>query len=258
MRISNKSKPYDRQPNETDKSWAAFCMYRDMGRDRTLLKVSKELGHSAGIIVQKWSMKHAWVERCRVFDDEELERESIALQKLRLSRRLQMEKDAWNRREKLIKKADMIARIPLVKPEVSEDGTQIFMPTDKWSLKDAIAFYQYSDNLGLFATGGETKKMDEIEAINALIALDIFPPEFAVIASKGVEQFKNLLRDLLKNATGNDRQSTNEAASETGNGVESIPQDTVMARATEVKPEIIPSANRNLEVLLSGETGDRI
>lgn len=203
MRISNKSKPYDRQPNETDKSWAAFCMYRDMGRDRTLLKVSKELGHSAGIIVQKWSMKHAWVERCRVFDDEELERESIMLQKERLKRRLQMEKDAWNRREKLIKKADMIARIPLVKPEISEDGTQIFMPTDKWSLKDAIAFYQYSDNLGLFATGGEKPKMDIIDAINVLARDGVLPPEFTVIASKGVEQCIEMLKELLKNGTSN-------------------------------------------------------
>lgn len=203
MTIRTKSKPYDRQPSETDKSWAAFCMYRDMGRDRTLLKVSKELGHSAGIIVQKWSMKHAWVERCRVFDDEELERESIMLQKERLKRRLQMEKDAWNRRDKLIKKADMIARIPLVKPEVSEDGTQIFMPTDKWTLKDAIAFYQYSDNLGIFATGGETKKMDIIDAINVLARDGVLPPEFTVIASKGVEQCIEMLKELLKNGTSN-------------------------------------------------------
>lgn len=203
MTIRTKSKPYDRQPSETDKSWAAFCMYRDMGRDRTLLKVSKELGHSAGIIVQKWSMKHAWVERCRVFDDEELERESIMLQKERLKRRLQMEKQAWERRDKLIKKADMIARIPLVKPEVSEDGTQIFMPTDKWTLKDAIAFYQYSDNLGIFATGGEIKKMDIIDAINVLARDGILPPEFTVIASKGVEQCIEMLKELLKNGTSN-------------------------------------------------------
>lgn len=226
-----------------------------MGRDRTLekilLKYPENTPQNYVRVLKLWSSKHAWVERCRVFDDEELERESIMLQKERLKRRLQMEKDAWNRREKLIKKADMIARIPLVKPEVSEDGTQIFMPTDKWSLKDAIAFYQYSDNLGIFATGGETKKMDEIEAINALIAFDVFPPEFAVIASKGVEQFKNLLRDLLKNATGNDRQSANETGSETGNGAEAIPLDSIMARASEIEPTIIPTASRNLEDILA-------
>lgn len=203
MPTSSKSKPYDRQPNETDKSWAAFCVYRDLGRERTLEKAQKQCNYKSCYNLFQWSSKYKWRERCRAFDDEESERVSIMLQKERYERRLQMEKQAWERRDKLIKKADMIARIPLVKPEVSEDGTQIFMPTDKWSLKDAIAFYQYSDNLGIFATGGETKKMDIIDAINVLARDGVLPPEFTVIASKGVEQCIEMLKELLKNGTSN-------------------------------------------------------
>jgi hypothetical protein len=202
MPTNPKSKPYDRQPNETDKSWAAFCIYRDMGRDRSAEKVRLKLGHGSRIIVERWSSKYSWVKRCSAFDDNELEKESIMLQKERLNRRLQMERDAWNRRDKLIKKADTIARVPLLRPETSEDGTQIFMPTDKWSVKDAIAFYEYSDKLGIFATGGEKPKMDIIDAINFLATNEVLPPEFAVVASRGIEQFKNLLRELLKNGTG--------------------------------------------------------
>jgi hypothetical protein len=203
MTTRTKSKPYDRQPNETDKSWAAFCVYRDMGRERTAKKVQLECNYKQPSIIQQWCLKHNWVARCSAFDDDELEKQSIALQKERLNRRLQMERDAWNRRDKLIKKADTIARVPLLKPEMSEDGTQIFMPTDKWSVKDAIAFYEYSDKLGIFATGGEKPKMDIIDAINFLATNEVLPPEFAVVASRGIEQFKNLLRELLKNGTGN-------------------------------------------------------
>lgn len=202
MTVKTKSKPYDRQPNETDKSWAAFCVYRDMGRERTAKKVQLECNYKQPSIIQQWCLKHNWVARCSAFDDDELEKQSIALQKERLNRRLQMERDAWNRRDKLIKKADTIARVPLLKPEMSEDGTQIFMPTDKWSVKDAIAFYEYSDKLGIFATGGEKPKMDIIDAINFLATNEVLPPEFAVVASRGIEQFKNLLRELLKNGTG--------------------------------------------------------
>ena len=202
MTIKIKSKPYDRQPHDTDKSWAAFCVYRDMGGDRSTKKTQIKCGYKHPAIVEQWCAKHNWVKRCSAFDDDELEKESIMLQKERLNRRLQMERDAWNRRDKLIKKADTIARVPLLKPEMSEDGTQIFMPTDKWSVKDAIAFYEYSDKLGIFATGGEKPKMDIIDAINLLAANEVLPPEFAVIASQGIEKFKNLLRELLKNGTG--------------------------------------------------------
>jgi len=205
MTVKTKPKPYDRQPNETDKSWAAFCIYRDMGRDRTLekilLKYPENTPQSYVRVLKLWSVKHSWVKRCSAFDDDELEKESIMLQKERLKRRLQMERQAWERREKLIKKADTISRVPLLKPEMSEDGTQIFMPTDKWNLKDAIAFYEYSDRLGIFATGGEKPKMDIIDAINLLATNEVLPPEFAVIASQGIEKFKDLLRELLKNGT---------------------------------------------------------
>ena len=174
-----------------------------MGRDRSLAKLQQERGDKGDKNIQsilfKWSVKHSWVKRCSAFDDDELERESIALQKLRLSRRLQMEKQAWERRDKLIKKADMIARIPLVKPEMSDDGTQIFMPTDKWSLKDAIAFYQYADSLGLFATGGENKKLDEVEAVTVLADMGLLPQSAVVAITQGFQQFKQVIKEALVN-----------------------------------------------------------
>ena len=193
-----KPKPYDRQPSETDKSWAAFCAYRDMGRERSLEKYCQNHANSRPpsyiTTLKLWSSKYAWVKRCSVFDGEELERESIELQKLRLSRRLQMEKQAWERRDKLIKKADTIARVPLLKPEVSEDGTQIFMPTDKWSIKDAIAFYEYADKLGIFATGGEKPKMDELQAVQLLADLGVLPQEAIAAIGQGYEKFKEVIR----------------------------------------------------------------
>jgi hypothetical protein len=204
MTTRTRTKPYDRQPNETDKSWAAFCMYRDMGRDRSLEKlrqVRSERGRAYSTLYA-WRLertKHTWVERCSAFDDDELEKESIALQKLRLTRRLQMEKQAWDRRDKLIKKADTIARVPLLKPEISEDGTQIFMPTDKWSVKDALAFYEYSDKLGIFATGGEKPKMDELAAVTLLADLGVLPPGSIVAIGQGYEKFKEVIRGAFIN-----------------------------------------------------------
>ena len=203
MTTTPKPKPYDRQPSETDKSWAAFCAYRDMGRERSLEKYCQNPANNRPpsyiTTLKLWSSKYAWLKRCSVFDGEELERESIELQKLRLSRRLQMEKQAWERRDKLIKKADTIARVPLLKPEVSEDGTQIFMPTDKWSIKDAISFYEYADKLGIFATGGEKPKMDELQAVQLLADLGVLPQEAIAAIGQGYEKFKEVIRGAFVN-----------------------------------------------------------
>ena len=46
------AKIYDRQNNDTDKSWAAFCKYRDLGSDCSLEKVRQEIGHRSGRNVQ--------------------------------------------------------------------------------------------------------------------------------------------------------------------------------------------------------------
>ena len=209
---SLKPKPYDRQPSETDKSWAAFCVYRDMGRERTTKKVQIECGYKHSSIAEQWCAKHAWVERCRPFDDEETQRESIALQELRLKRRLQMEKDAWNRRDRLIKKADTMMAIPIGKPVMSEDGTTIYMPTDKWNLKDAIAFFQYADTLGLFATGGETKKLSEVDAVTILADAGLLPLAAVVAISQGFQQFKNVIKEALLNEHESDREGAGKDA----------------------------------------------
>ena len=199
MTTTPKPKPYDRQPSETDKSWAAFCVYRDMGRDRNAMKVAEKCNYKQPSLIQRWCLQHSWVLRCSAFDDEETQRESIALQELRLKRRLQMEKDAWTRRDRLIKKADTMMAIPIGKPTMNEDGTTIYMPTDKWSLKDAIAFFQYADTLGIFATGGETKKLDEVEAVTILADMGLLPAAAVVAISQGFQQFKSVIKEALLN-----------------------------------------------------------
>ena len=191
------NKIYDRQPNDTDKSWLAFCKYRDMGGDRTVEKVRLECGYRSVRKLELWSSKYSWVKRVRAFDDDELQTESIALQKLRLERRLQLERDAWTRRDKLIKKADFILSIPLVSKFVTEDGLTIYNPTDKWRLTDAIALSKHAHELGIFATGGEPKKLDEIEAVAILADLGVIPQDAVIAISKGYSQFKQAIREAF-------------------------------------------------------------
>lgn len=192
------TKIYDRQNSDTDKSWIAFCKYRDMGSDRSLEKLLQTYPENTPLsyvrVLKLWSSKYAWVKRCAAFDNDELQTESIALQKLRLKRRLQLEKQAWDRCEKLTKKADLILAIPLVSKVVSDDGLTTYNPTDKWRLSDAIALDKYAQELGIFATGGETKKIDELEAVTVLADMGLLPQSAVIAISKGYAEFKEAIR----------------------------------------------------------------
>ena len=66
--------PWERRVKESAKAFEAFRIYRDMGPDRSLVKVSERLGKSRTIIT-RWSSVNNWVERARAYDAD-LEREA--------------------------------------------------------------------------------------------------------------------------------------------------------------------------------------
>lgn len=76
--MSAENKSYDRQGKETIKAYAAFCLYRDMGVDRTLKQTEKKYyaagdGQTSRITknirqIQLWSSANNWVDRCKDYD----------------------------------------------------------------------------------------------------------------------------------------------------------------------------------------------
>ena len=54
-------------PGESDKAFAAFCKYRDLGSERTLARVGQELVKSVTLL-SRWSAAYEWVERVRGYD----------------------------------------------------------------------------------------------------------------------------------------------------------------------------------------------
>ena len=193
------SKIYDRQNTDTDKSWAAFCQYRDMGSDRTIEKVRIGCGYRSARLLERWCSKYAWVTRCREFDSDELRSQSVALQQQRINYKLQMEKDAWEKRKKFLKKADLILNVPITQKIVADDGKIIFMPTNKWRLVDAIALDEYAHKLAIFATGGDAPKLTEIDAVKVLAQAGLLPAEILEAAERGVENLRTILREAFAN-----------------------------------------------------------
>ncbi|KAB2328944.1 hypothetical protein F7731_23615 [Cytobacillus depressus] len=61
--------PYERREGESAKAFEAFVKYRNMGIERSLTKVSQELGKSTTLL-SRWSSQWDWVERVKAYDME--------------------------------------------------------------------------------------------------------------------------------------------------------------------------------------------
>jgi len=59
--------PWDRQPGETSKAYAAFVTYRDLGADRSTRAVGEALTKSEALI-KRWSGQNDWVTRAAAWD----------------------------------------------------------------------------------------------------------------------------------------------------------------------------------------------
>jgi hypothetical protein len=65
---------WTRRPGESTQAYQAFRRYRDLGASRSVAKVAQELAKSRSLVV-RWCTKFDWVERCRLFDQDQERRE---------------------------------------------------------------------------------------------------------------------------------------------------------------------------------------
>jgi hypothetical protein len=82
--MSNKTKndatalePWQRRSDESDKAFAAFQCYLDLGVQRSYREVAKKLGKSETIMA-RWSAKYGWRDRCSAHQDEMVRRQHEA------------------------------------------------------------------------------------------------------------------------------------------------------------------------------------
>jgi hypothetical protein len=66
---------WERQPGETPKAYAAFCVYRDQGPYRSLRKTAEQFYAGKNTVdhrqIERWSSKNRWVQRAAAFDVEQ-------------------------------------------------------------------------------------------------------------------------------------------------------------------------------------------
>lgn len=69
MQKRSDTKPWERQPKESEQAYQAFVKYRDMGEKRTLKAVAEEL-HKSYTLIRRWKDTWDWEDRVREYDNE--------------------------------------------------------------------------------------------------------------------------------------------------------------------------------------------
>lgn len=108
----NTPQPWERREKETSKAYEAFCIYRDMGIQRSLSKVAEALQKSE-TLMGRWSGTHSWVERAAAWDDEQerKEREQALKEQAKAIKEMR-KRHADLANAMLIKAAKALKRIP--------------------------------------------------------------------------------------------------------------------------------------------------
>lgn len=104
----NAPEPWERQPEETPKAFEAFCVYRDLGPERSIAKAGKRLGKNR-VTLEQWSSKFDWVKRTAAWDAEQ---DRIARQEQIKAIKAMRNRHAGMAKAMIVKAGRALQRIP--------------------------------------------------------------------------------------------------------------------------------------------------
>ena len=154
MEITDNVLPFEQQPREGDKAFAAFSLYLSLGPQRSLEAVATRLGKSK-TLMERWCRRHAWVARVQAQSEylAGLEREATgglirAKAKEWLGRQQALREAEWDMHEKCIAAA--------------RRGLAAYMEREKVyaNLSDIARMVEVASKMGRLASGMATDKTE--------------------------------------------------------------------------------------------------
>lgn len=149
-------KPWEKQEHETSKAFNAFCLYRDMGADRSQSRLVEEYGQSM-TTVNKWSSKFDWVKRCEAWD---------------------VEQDRVAREAQLKEISDMRKRhISVANAMLSKAAQALeFIPEDEIKPSDVVKMVEVAAKLERLSRGDAGEVIEERDGGKAIDVVQFYMP----------------------------------------------------------------------------------
>lgn len=179
--------PWERQPEETNKSWNAFRLYRDMEpSERSLAKIAAKLGFKYPTQTETWSRKNDWVSRAGQYD--------CHIDGLKRAQRERERLAASERRIQIAKNMQLVGGSKIQEiGKAIQDAIKEGKPLPEISLKDAALLIDAGVKIERLECGESTDKHEltgkdggAIQLLHHYVLVDgIKPPEKKVTNGTG-------------------------------------------------------------------------
>lgn len=160
--------PFEQQPRESDKAFAAFNLYLSLGPERSTRTVGKQLGKSEGLI-ERWAAKFDWRSRVAAYATHLAVAEREAIEAAARSKAA-----IWESREQALKETEWAMHERAI--AAAKRGLDAYMEREKVyaNLADIARMLEIASKLGRLATGlgdGERRKGDELPAVRVEVTV---------------------------------------------------------------------------------------
>jgi hypothetical protein len=160
--------PFEQQPRESDKAFAAFNLYLSLGAERSTRTVGKQLGKSEGLI-ERWAAKFDWRSRVAAHAAHLAVVEREAIEAAARSKAAE-----WESREQQLRETEWAMHERAI--AAAKRGLDAYMEREKVyaNLADIARMLEIASKLGRLATGlgdGERRKGDDLPAVRVEVTV---------------------------------------------------------------------------------------
>ena len=161
---------FEQQPRESNKAFAAFSLYLNMGFKRSIAAVRKQLGKNEGLI-ERWSAKFDWQNRVAAHGAHlaTIEREAMAAT-------VRGKAAIWEKRETELRETEWSMHERAI--AAAKRGLDAYMEKEKVyaNLADIARMLEIASKLGRLATGldksnGESQNGDDLPALRVEVTV---------------------------------------------------------------------------------------
>ena len=158
---------FEQLPRETNKAFAAFKAYLDMGSERSLALVAANLGKSK-VMMERWSRKYDWSGRVSAHAGH-----VAAVERAAQEATVRAEAAEWAERRKALKQREWAIHDKCI--AAAERGLAAFMEREKVyaNLADIARILEVASKLGRMSSGLATETVEQKTEVDVNFRIEV-------------------------------------------------------------------------------------